>query len=125
MKECSLLLSETVIGCAIEVHRNLGPGLLENAYEQCLAHELSSQGVLFKLQVPIPVQYKQIKLDCSYRLDFLVDECLILELKSVDKLIKVHEAQILTYMKLAKVSTGLLINFNVSRLINGIKRYKK
>ena len=124
MKECSVSLSKMVIGCAIEVHRNLGPGLLENTYEQCLAYELSSQGVAFKLQVPIPVQYKLIKLDCSYRLDFLVDDCLILELKSVEKLIKIHEAQILTYMKLASISTGLLINFNESSLVKGIKRYK-
>jgi GxxExxY protein len=124
MQECSVGLSKTVIGCAIEVHRNLGPGLLENTYEQCLAYELSLQAVAFKLQVPIPIQYKQIKLNCSYRLDFLVENCLILELKSVSKLIKVHEAQILTYMKLTAVTTGLLINFNECRLIDGIKRYK-
>jgi GxxExxY protein len=124
MQECSVKLSKTVIGCAIEVHRNLGPGLLENTYEQCLAYELSLQAVAFKLQVPVAIQYKQIKLDCSYRLDFLVENCLILELKSLDKLIKVHEAQILTYMKLTEVTTGLLINFNECRLINGIKRYK-
>lgn len=125
MKECNKALTEAVIGCAIEVHRTLGPGLLENTYEQCLAYELSQKSIPFKLQVPIPIQYKKIKLECGYRLDFLVDECLILELKSVDKLLKVHEAQVLTYMKLTNISTGLLMNFNESRLANGIKRYKR
>ena len=125
MKESSNVLTETVIGSAIEVHRTLGPGLLENTYEQCLAHELSLRNIPFKLQVPIPIQYKNIKLECGYRLDFLVDECLILELKSVEKLLKVHEAQILTYLKLTKISTGLLMNFNETRLANGIKRYKR
>jgi len=124
MKNCSNDLTEKVIGCAIEVHRTLGPGLLENTYEQCLAHELSMQAVPFKLQVPIPIKYKNIKLECGYRLDFLVDDCLILELKSVEKLSKLHEAQILTYLKLTKIGTGLLINFNASKLVNGIKRYK-
>ncbi len=124
MKECDNSLTEAVIGCAIEVHRTLGPGLLENTYEQCLAHELSIQKIPFKLQVPIPIQYKNIKLDCGYRLDIVVDECLILELKAVDKLSKLHEAQILTYLKLTNISTGLLMNFNDTRLVNGIKRYK-
>jgi len=124
MKECSRELSKMVIGCAIEVHRTLGAGLLENTYEKCLAYELSMNNIPFITQASIPIQYKNIKLKCGYRLDFLVDECLILELKSVERLLKVHEAQILTYLKLANVSTGLLINFNESRLINGIKRYK-
>jgi len=124
MKACSNDLTEKVIGCAIEVHRTLGPGLLENTYEQCLAHELSLQEVPFKLQMPISIQYKNIKLECGYRLDLLVDDCLILELKSVEKFSKLHEAQILTYLKLTKIGTGLLINFNASRLVNGIKRYK-
>ena len=118
-------LTEKVIGCAIEVHRALGPGLLESAYEQCLAHEFSLQAVPFRLQVPIPVQYKNIKLECGYRIDVLVNECLILELKSVDKFLMVHEAQILTYLKHANISTGLLINFNVTRLVDGIKRYRR
>ena len=118
-------LTEKVIGCAIEVHRALGPGLLESTYEQCLAHEFSLQAVPFRLQVPIPVQYKNIKLECGYRIDVLVNECLILELKSVDKFLMVHEAQILTYLKLANISTGLLINFNVTRLVDGIKRYRR
>ncbi len=125
MKECNEKLTEKIIGCAIEVHRTLGPGLLENTYQQCLSHELSLQSVPFKLQMPIPVQYKNIRLECGYRLDSLVDDCLILELKSVEKLLTVHEAQILTYLKLANISTGLLINFNDSILVKGIKRYKR
>ena len=116
-------LSNKVLGCALEVHRELGPGLLESAYEQCLAYELNRAKVPFKLQVELPVEYKQIKLDCGYRMDFLVDDRLIVELKSVDQLLKVHEAQILTYMKLAKVKVGLLINFNVDLLTKGIKRF--
>jgi GxxExxY protein len=124
LKECSKALTETVIGCAIEVHRTLGAGLLENTYEKCLAYELSIKNVPFIVQAPIAIQYKDIKLECGYRLDFLVDECLILELKSVEKILKVHEAQMLTYLKLTNISTGLLINFNESRLVKGINRYK-
>lgn len=116
-------LSHRVIGCAIEVHRELGPGLLESAYEQCLAHELARNGIPFKLQYPQPVEYKGIQLDCGYRIDLLVDEQLILELKSVDKLTGIHEAQLLTYMRLSSVKTGLLINFNVTKLKDGIKRF--
>lgn len=124
MKESNNRLTEMVIGCAIEVHRTLGPGLLESTYEKCLAYELSSKNISFKLQVPIPVQYKDVKLECGYKLDILVEDCLILELKSVDKLSRIHEAQILTYLKLTNISTGLLINFNESKLISGLKRYK-
>ena len=116
-------LSHRVIGCAIEVHRELGPGLLESAYEQCLAHELARNGIPFKLQYPQPVEYKGIQLDCGYRIDLLVDEQLILELKSVDKLTGIHEAQLLTYMRLSSVKTELLINFNVTKLKDGIKRF--
>jgi len=116
-------LSNRVIGCALEVHRALGLGLLESAYEQCLAHELSMSNIPFKLQFPLPVKYKDIKLDCGYRIDFLVDDKLIIELKSVDKIIGVHKAQLLTYMKLAEVKVGLLINFNVEMLKTGIKRF--
>jgi GxxExxY protein len=116
-------LSNKVLGCALEVHRELGPGLLESAYEQCLAYALNRAKVPFKLQVELPVEYKQIKLDCGYRMDLLVDDRLIVELKSVDQLLKVHEAQILTYMKLAKVRVGLLMNFNVELLRKGIKRF--
>ena len=117
-------LTEKIIGCAIEVHRSLGPGLLESAYEQCLARELSLNDVPFRLQVPLPVEYKGIRLDCGYRIDVLVNDQVILELKSVDKLFAIHEAQLLTYMKLANVGKGLLINFNVKRLVDGVKRFR-
>jgi GxxExxY protein len=116
-------LSKRVIGCAIEVHRNLGPGLLESAYEKCLAYELECSGIPYRLQVPVPVSYKEVRLDCGYRIDVLVDEKLIIELKSVDKLSGIHQAQLLTYMKLAKMDAGLLINFNVKILKDGIKRF--
>ncbi|MBW2569917.1 MAG: GxxExxY protein [Deltaproteobacteria bacterium] len=115
-------LSNKVIGCALEVHRNLGPGLLESTYEQCLAYEMKAAGMAFKLQYPLPVQYKSIKLDCGYRIDLLVNEAIIVELKSVDKILPIHQAQLLTYMKLAGISIGLLINFNVKYLKDGIKR---
>ena len=116
-------LSHRVIGCAIEVHRELGPGLLESTYEQCLAHELMLNSIVFQLQHPQAVQYKGIRLDCGYRLDMLVEGELIIELKSVEKLRGIHEAQLLTYMKLAGVKTGLLMNFNVTKLKDGIKRF--
>ena len=115
-------LSNQVIGCAIEVHRELGPGLLESTYEQCLAYELGQFGIDFKLQQALPVQYKGLKLDCGYRIDVLVENTLILELKSVDAILGIHQAQLLTYMKLADIKTGLLINFNVLKLKTGIKR---
>ena len=116
-------LSNRVIGCAIEVHRELGPGLLESTYEQCLAHELKLSGIPFQLQHPQPVQYKGIRLDCGYRLDMLVEGALIIELKSVEAIKGTHEAQLLTYMKLAGVKIGLLMNFNVTKLKDGIKRF--
>jgi GxxExxY protein len=116
-------LSNRVLGCAIEVHRELGPGLLESTYEQCLAYELIQAEIPFKIQQPISVSYKQIKLDCGYRLDLFVDDRLIVELKSVEQLLKIHEAQVLTYMKLANVRIGLLINFNVQILKKGIRRF--
>jgi GxxExxY protein len=116
-------LSNSVIGCAIEVHRELGPGLLESTYEQCLAYELSQAQIPFKLQVELPVEYKQIRMDCGYRIDLLVNDGIIVELKSVDQLLKIHEAQVLTYMKLAGVGVGLLINFNVDLLRKGIRRF--
>ena len=115
--------SNRVIGCAIEGHRELGPGLLESTYEQCLAHELKLNGIQFKLQHPQPVEYKGIRLDCGYRVDVLVEDALTVELKSVDEIKSIHEAQLLTYMKLAGVKTGLLINFNVPKLKSGIKRF--
>jgi GxxExxY protein len=116
-------LSNRVIGCAIEVHRELGPGLLESAYQICLAHELSRAGIRFVLEQPMPVAYKGLQLDCGYRLDMLVENELILELKAVEEVLGIHEAQILTYLKLAKLKTGLLINFNVPILKQGIKRF--
>ena len=116
-------LSNRVIGCAIEVHRELGPGPLESTYEQCLAHELKLNDIEFRLQHPQSVEYKGIRLDCGYRVDVLVEDTLILELKSVDDVKGIHEAQLLTYMKLAGVKAGLLINFNVTRLKNGIKGF--
>ena len=116
-------LSNKVIGCAIEVHRELGPGLLESTYEQCLAYELNQAKIPFRLQVELPVEYKQIRLDCGYRLDLLADDRLIVELKSVDRLLAIHEAQVLTYMKLAGMKVGLLINFNVAVLKNGVRRF--
>jgi GxxExxY protein len=116
-------LSNKVLGCAIEVHRELGPGLLESTYEQCLAYELNRSKIPFQLQVGLPVEYKQTRLDCGYRIDLLVDGRLIVEVKSVEQLLKIHEAQILTYMRLSKVKVGLLINFNVPLLKKGIKRF--
>ncbi|HNS20577.1 MAG TPA: GxxExxY protein [Sedimentisphaerales bacterium] len=116
-------LSNRVIGCAIEVHRVLGPGLLESAYRQCLAHELASNGIACVSEHPVPVDYKGIRLDCGCRVDLQVEGTLIVELKSVEHIQPVHEAQLLTYMKLANVRIGLLINFNVARLKDGIKRY--
>jgi GxxExxY protein len=116
-------LSRKVIGCAIEVHRNLGPGLLESSYRQCLAYELSGAGIAFQMEVPLPVRYKDILLDCGYRIDLLVRGELIVEIKSVEALLPIHQAQILTYMRLARVPLGLLVNFNVTKLQNGIKRF--
>jgi len=116
-------LSKRVIGCAIEVHRALGPGLLEATYEKCLAHELTLNGIAFESQCSFPVEYKEVFLDCGYRADFFVEDTLIVELKSVERIEKVHEAQILTYMKFAHVRIGLLINFNVKLLKSGIKRF--
>ena len=115
-------LSRRVIGCALEVHRNLGPGLLESTYERCLAYELELVGIPFIIQAALPVKYKTKIIDCGYRIDILVDNKLIIELKSVEKLIPIHEAQLLTYMKLSGIKTGLLINFNVKLLKNGLKR---
>ncbi|MGA7979411.1 MAG: GxxExxY protein [Chromatiaceae bacterium] len=116
-------LSRQVIGCAIEVHKALGPGLLESAYEECLAHELGLQGITHRRQHPVPIEYKGVRLDCGYRIDVLVGDQLILELKAVEKLLPIHEAQLLTYIRIARVPVGLLINFNVPRLREGIKRF--
>lgn len=117
-------LSFDVIGAAIEVHKELGPGLFESTYQNCLAYELSQRGIIFKVQSSFPLTYKSIKFELAYRIDFLIENCLIVELKTVDSLGKIHNAQILTYMKLAKIPLGLLINFNSTPLKNGIKRFR-
>jgi GxxExxY protein len=116
-------LSKVVIGSAIEVHRVLGPGLLESAYEECLCHELSARRVRFRRQCNLPVKYKGMQLECGYRMDLVVDDCLLLELKAVDSIAMIHEAQLLTYLKLARLKLGLLINFNVPVLHKGIRRF--
>ena len=115
-------LTEKIIGCAIKVHRVLGPGLLESAYEVCLAHEVRKAGLQIERQVSLPVVYDGIKLDAGYILDIVVEDAIILELKAVETLLPIHEAQLLTYLKLTGKKLGLLINFNVALLKNGIKR---
>ena len=115
-------LTKSIIGAAIEVHRELGAGLMESAYEECLCHELSLRGHAFKRQVHLPVHYKGIKLDCGYRMDLVVQDTVILELKAVEEVLPIHEAQLITYLKLSNKKVGLLINFNVSVLKDGIIR---
>ena len=112
-------LTEQIIGAAIEVHRNLGPGLLESAYEECLCHELGLRGLKFRRQLPLPIQYKNVHLDCGYRIDLLVEDAVVLELKCVEHIIAVHEAQLLTYLKLTGRRVGLIINFHVPTLARG------
>lgn len=115
-------ISNRIIGSAIEIHRNLGPGLLETAYQQCLAYELGSNDIEFCLERPIPLKYKNVVIDCAFRADIIVANSIIVELKSVDKLLPIHEAQLMTYLKLTGIKLGLLINFNVPLLKDGIKR---
>lgn len=115
-------ISESVIGAAIEVHRELGPGLLESAYEVCLAKEMLQRGLTVRRQVDLPVIYKGERLDAGFLIDLLVDECLIVEVKCIEKVLPVHEAQLLTYLRLANLRVGLLINFHVTLLKNGIIR---
>jgi GxxExxY protein len=115
-------LTEAVIGFAIKVHRQLGPGLLESAYEECLCNELRQSGIGFRRQVLLPVIYKSIRLDCGYRIDMVVEEQVILELTTVERLMPIHEAQILTYLKLSGLRIGLLLNFNSAVLKNGMRR---
>jgi len=117
-------ITQHIIGAAIEVHKQLGPGLLESAYEECLCHELATRKINFERQKPIPLVYKEVKLDCGYRLDILVEGRIVVELKSVDGLGPIHEAIILTYLKLSSHKLGLLINFNVPLLKNGIRRFR-
>ncbi|WP_299895798.1 GxxExxY protein [uncultured Aquimarina sp.] len=116
-------ISKIVIGCAIEVHKNLGPGLLESAYQECLCYELKKRGLKIHKEKPLPVVYKEIKLDQGYRIDILVENRVVIELKTVEYFTDVHSAQILTYLKLGEYKLGLLINFHVSLLKNGIKRF--
>jgi GxxExxY protein len=115
-------LTEKIIGAAIEAHRELGPGLLESAYEECFCRELLYREIHFNRQMELPVIYKGESVDCSYRLDIVVEDDVIIELKSVEALSRLHEAQLMTYIKLSRISIGLLINFNVQVLSNGIKR---
>ena len=116
-------ITEGIIGAAIEVHRHLGPGLWESAYQAALAYELNQRGYKVEQQKPLPMLYKEIRLDAGYRLDFLVNDKVILEIKSSDKIIPIHDAQILSYLRLSGCKVGLLINFNVKLLKNGIKRF--
>jgi len=111
-----------IIGAAIEVHRHLGPGLLESAYEECLCHELHLRGLSFERQVDLPVSYKGLKFDCGYKIELIVEEQVVLELRAIEKILPVHEAQLLTYLKLSGKRVGLLINFNTPLLTRGIKR---
>ena len=115
-------LSSEVIGAAIEVHKTLGPGLLESAHEECLCHELSLQGMSFERQKPLAVTYKEKLLDCGYRLDIVVEKKIILELKSCEKIEPIHKAQLLTYLRLSGINLGLILNFNVPVMRNGIAR---
>jgi GxxExxY protein len=115
-------ISNKIIGCAIEVHRQLGPGLLESAYQECLCYELKNSGLYIQREVPMPIVYKEIKLDHGYRLDVLVENKVVIELKTVEFLNDIHTAQILTYLKLGNYKLGLLLNFHVTILKNGIKR---
>ena len=115
-------LSSKIIGAAIEVHKKLGPGLLESVYEECICHELSLRGISFEKQKPLPVIYKGKKLDCGYRLDIVVEKAIILELKSCEKIEPIHRAQLLTYLKLSGLNLGLILNFNTPVMRDGIVR---
>lgn len=118
-----IMLTEKIIGSAIQVHKILGPGMLESVYEECLTFELKKINLTIERQRPIPVIYKDIKLDCGYRIDMLVENKILVELKSIESFSQIHTAQILTYMRFAKIKVGLLINFNVTVLKKGIKRF--
>lgn len=117
------LITEKIIGCAIDVHKQLGPGMLESVYEKCLMYELKQKELKVVNQVAVPLIYKDIHLDCGFRLDLLVNDVVIIEIKSVDQLIPVHTSQVLTYMRFAKKNIGLLMNFNVKRFMDGFHRY--
>ena len=115
-------LTERIIAALIETHKELGPGLLESAYEECFCYELTQRSIAFERQVSVPVRYKGIVLDCGYRIDVLVERTVIVELKAIEKLLPIHEAQLLTHMRLKDIRVGLLANFNVTRLIDGLIR---
>ncbi len=115
-------ISKIIIGAAIEVHKQLGPGLLESSYEACLAYELKQQGLNIQTQVALPIVYKEVKLNAGYRIDILVENKVIIEIKAVEALADIHTAQLLTYLKLKNIKLGLLINFNSVRVIDGVKR---
>jgi GxxExxY protein len=115
-------LREAIIGAAIEVHKELGPGLLESSYQRCLAREFDVRGIKYRQEVDLPLNYKGVVIDCAYRIDFVVEEKIVVELKSVEKLIPIHEAQLLTYLRLSKLRVGLLINFNSSVIRNSFIR---
>ena len=115
-------LTEQIIGAAIAVHRELGPGLLESAYEACLAYELAKRDLRIERQKALPVRYHNVNLDCGYRIDLLVEDSVVVELKAVERLEPIHQAQLLSYLKLSRLHVGLLINFNVEKLTNGLRR---
>jgi GxxExxY protein len=116
-------LTEKIIGLSIEIHKELGPGLLENVYKQCLIYEFEKADIKYKVEQQIPIIYKDVKINCCYKLDMIIEDKIIIELKSVEKLLPIHEAQILTYLKITKKRVGLLINFNEKLLKDGIKRF--
>ena len=118
-------LTKTIIGAAIEVHRSLGPGLLESTYEACLFYEIEQSGLYVEKQVELPVRYKNVHLEIGYKIDLIIENQVIVELKSVKELLPIHTAQLITYLKLSKKSVGLLVNFNEAKLIDGIKRIVK
>jgi GxxExxY protein len=115
-------ITNVIIGAAIEVHKRLGPGLLESAYGECLCRELELRGLKFEKEKPLPVEYKGVKLECGYRLDYLVENCVVIEIKAIESIAPIHEAQLLTYLKLGGWRVGLLINFNVLILKQGVRR---
>jgi len=115
-------ITETIIGAAINVHRALGPGLLESAYEACMVYELAQAGLKVEQQKPLPIVYRGVKLECGYRMDLMIDNEIIVEIKSIEKLLPIHQAQLLSYLKLSNCRVGLLINFNIKVLKNGIQR---
>jgi GxxExxY protein len=116
-------LGERVIGLGIDLHRHLGPGLLESAYEECLCFELAQAGIAYRRQVPLPIVYKDVRLDCGYRMDIVVGNELIVEIKAVERILPIHEAQMLTYLRLSSLRAGLLMNFNSVLLKDGLRRF--